>query len=253
MRYIWDRFDDYFPPARPMVRFGASLVAPYLRWWDRRTAANVDVFAANSRFVAGRIRRIYGAAATVVHPFVDDSFLEVPLEPRRDDYHVIVSALVPYKRIELAIETNKRLKIVGKGPLAEKLKESSGPNVELLGFVPEGELREILARAQSLLLPGVEDFGIACLEAMALGTPVVAFGEGGVLDSVTDGETGVLFSEQSVPSLLEAMESVERMSWDRERLRRHASAFSKARFQREFQSVVREALRKHGEQVHSGS
>jgi glycosyltransferase involved in cell wall biosynthesis len=242
MRYIWDRFDDYFPPERPMLRFAASVVAPYLRSWDRKTAGNVDRFVANSNFVRERILRHYGADAAVVHPFVDDSFLRAPLERDRDGYHVIVSALVPYKRIELAIASKKRLVIVGRGPLGGELRRSSGPNVELLGFVSEERLREILSRAQSLVLPGVEDFGITCLEAMALGTPVVAYAAGGALDSVVDGATGILFREQNVPSLLEAMERAEQIGWDRDALRVHAARFSKTRFQREFLEQVEQGL-----------
>jgi glycosyltransferase involved in cell wall biosynthesis len=243
MRYIWDRFDDYFPPSRPLMRFGASIVAPYLRSWDERTAANVDRFVANSEFVRGRIRRFYGADAAVVHPFVDPAFLDAPLGGGREDYHVIVSALVPYKRIELAIASRKRLIVIGKGPLAERLRQSSGPNVELRGFVSEEELRGILARAQSLVLPGVEDFGITCLEAMAVGTPVVAYGEGGALDSVVEGETGIFFREQTVTSLLEAMDAAEGREWNRERLRERAGQFTRERFQTRFLEVVEQQIR----------
>lgn len=234
MRYIWDRFDDYFPRSRPLARAAANTFAPRLRRWDQRTAAGVDLFIANSEFVRGRIRRHYDRDAEVVHPFVDDVFLEVPMPEARDDFHMVVSALVPYKKIELAVDaarlSNRRLIIVGKGPLERELASRAGPNVELRGFVSEGELVDLLGRARSLILPGVEDFGITCLEAMALGTPVIAYREGGALDSVIEGETGIFFGPEHIESLPEAMERVETMSWDRDRIRSRAREFSHSRF-----------------------
>src|SRR6266550_1373652 len=137
MRYIWDRFDDYFP--RGASRAVMKLLAPRLRRWDVKTSAEVTRFVANSNFVRERIQRLYGRDAGVVHPFVDGDFLAAPLQYDRADEHVIVSALVPYKRVELAIETfersGKRLVVIGKGPLYDTLAARRSPNVELLGFV----------------------------------------------------------------------------------------------------------------------
>ena len=241
MRYIWDRFDDYFPPRRPLLRLAAQTAAPWLRRWDRATAAGVDHFVANSTFVRERIRRHYDRDAVVIHPFVDDRFLEAPMPQERDDFHLVVSALVPYKRIEIAVEaarlTGRRLVIAGSGPLAEKLAKEADPIVELRGFVSEDELLELLGRARSLILPGVEDFGITPLEAMAMGTPVIAYGEGGVLDSVLEGETGIFFGTGGIDSLPQAMERVERMTWDRERIRSRAREFSRARFLEKFSEI----------------
>ncbi len=243
MRYIWDRFDDYFPRSRPLLRLAGGTVAPSLRRWDQRTAAGVDLFVANSEFVRGRIRRHYDRDAVVVHPFVDDVFLEAPMPLRRDDFHLVVSALVPYKKVELAIDaaqnSGRRLVIVGMGPLAKELAAHAGPNVELRGFVSEGELIDLLGRARSLILPGVEDFGITCLEAMAMGTPVIAYGEGGALDSVIEGETGIFFGPEHIKTLPEAMEGAERMNWDRDRIRARAREFSRARFLAEFGKLTR--------------
>lgn len=247
MRYIWDRFDDYFPRSRPLRRAAVMSVAPWLRRWDVATAREVTHFLANSRFVRDRIRRYYDRDAEVVHPFVDDAFLEAPLPARRGAHHVILSALVPYKKVELAIEavqrTDRRLVVLGGGPLEEALRRSVRPNVEIRGSVSRGEIMEEVGSARSLILPGVEDFGITPLEAMALGTPVVAFGEGGVLDSVREGETGIFFREQTVESLSEALDAVEQQTWDRAALRAHAATFSRNEFDRRFAEALRRVLR----------
>ena len=238
MRYIWDRFDDYFPRSKPLQRAAMSAVAPWLRRWDVRTVTEVTEFVANSHFVRDRIRRHYGREAEVIAPFVDEAFLDAPLARDRSDEHVIVSALVPYKRIELAIEavagTPRRLAIIGTGPLHERLRRQVPPNVSLLGYVSRAEIIERLSRARSLILPGVEDFGITPLEAMALGTPVVALRAGGALDSVVHGATGIFFDEPMVKSLRQALDEVEGLEWNREAIRRRAAEFSRSRFQRQF-------------------
>lgn len=242
MRYIWDRFDDYFPRSKPLQRAAMVSLAPWLRRWDVRTAAEVTRFIANSTFVRDRIRRYYDRDAEVIHPFVDDAFLRAPLAGDRDDYHLVVSALVPYKRVELAIAaavaSGRRLVVIGGGPLLDELRRRSGPNVELLGAVSRERIIERLARARSLILPGVEDFGITPLEAMALGTPVVALGQGGVLDSVIDGVTGIFFETAEVESLRRALDQVESHEWDRAALRAHATRFSRARFDRELAAAL---------------
>ena len=247
MRYIWDRFDDYFPRSKPLRRAAAMSIAPWLRKWDVKTSAGVTRFVANSTFVRDRIRRYYDRDAEVVHPFVDDVFLDAPLLEDREDYDLVVSALVPYKRVELAMQTaaqrGSRLVIIGGGPLYEQLRRSAGPNVELLGPVSRDRIIERLARARSLILPGVEDFGITPLEAMALGTPVVALGEGGVRDSVQDDATGIFFDRDDVQSLRRALDEVEARTWDRKALREHAARFSRAVFDRNFRAVIESAMK----------
>jgi glycosyltransferase involved in cell wall biosynthesis len=240
MRYIWDRFDDYFP--RGASRALMKLLAPRLRRWDVRTSSEVTRFVANSNFVKERIQRFYGRDAGVVHPFVENEFLRAPMLEERENEHVIVSALVPYKRVELAIEaferSGKRLVVIGKGPLFERLAARRSPNVELLGFVSKARIIERLSRARSLILPGVEDFGITPLEAMALGTPVVAYGEGGVLDSVMEGTTGIFFRDATVEALGKAVAVAESRQWDRTAIRAHAATFSRARFDDEFRTEL---------------
>jgi len=242
MRYIWDRFDDYFPRARPLRRGAAMAVAPWLRRWDVKTASEVTRYVANSTFVRERIRRYYDRDAAVIHPFVDDAFLAAPLEESRGDYHVVVSALVPYKKVDLAVAaavaTGRKLVVIGGGPLLAELRARGGPNVEILGSVSREAIIATLARARSLILPGVEDFGITPLEAMALGTPVVALGEGGVRDSVVEGMTGIFFDRPAVESLARALDAVESQSWDRAAIRTHAATFSRSRFLRELEAEL---------------
>src|SRR2546428_5371664 len=240
MRYMWDRFDDYFPRSRPLMRAAVSLFKPGLQRWDVKTAASVSHFVANSKFVRDRIRRYYGRDAQVVHPFVRDEFLSAPLRRERDDFDLIISALAPYKRLELAIATGRPLVIIGEGPMRRKLEREAGPNVTFLGSVSREVILDHLSRARTLILPGVEDFGITPLEAMALGTPVVAFRAGGALETVVEGRTGIFFDEPVVHSIRAALEAASAQAWNREEIRAHAATFSRARFQRQLMNALQQ-------------
>lgn len=234
MRYVWDRFDDYFPPSRKLLRLVASPIARWLQRWDVGSSARVGHFIANSEFVRGRIRRFYQRDSTVIHPFVDDRFFADEIREDRDSYDLVLSALVDYKKVALVIEAarigNRRLIVAGSGPLEKQLQETAPPNVEFRGFVSSGEIVELLSRARTLILPGVEDFGITPLEAMACGTPVIAFEAGGALETVVRGETGLFFAQPSAAALLAVMKLADNQKWDRAALREHARRFSRTRF-----------------------
>ncbi len=244
MRYVWDRFGDYFGNG-VTARLVYGPVAHYLRKWDVASAARVDHFIANSKYVAERIQKYYRREADVIYPPVDTE-VYVPAEEEPEDYYLIVSALVPYKRLELAIDAfNKRnepLLIVGTGPQEAKLKARAGPNIRFLGGLSQQELRPIYQRCQALLLPGVEDFGIVPVEAQACGRPVVAFAEGGALESVRDGETGVFFSESSPEALSDAIDRVSSLRFNRNAVRSWALGFSRQRFKDSVKTYIDEKL-----------
>ncbi len=248
MRYVWDRFGDYFGNG-VTARLLYGPVAHYLRKWDVASAARVDHFIANSRHVAERIQKYYRREAHVIYPPVDTE-VYVPAEEEPDDYYLIVSALVPYKRLELAIDAfNKRnepLLIVGTGPQEAKLKARAGTNIRFLGGLSQQELRPLYQRCQAVLLPGVEDFGIVPVEAQACGRPVVAFAEGGALESVRDGETGVFFSESSPEALSDAIDRVSSLRFNRNAVRSWALGFSRQRFKDSVKTYIDEKLPRPG-------
>jgi glycosyltransferase involved in cell wall biosynthesis len=236
MRYAWDQRHAYFPGHGPLSIPRATVLAA-LRAWDAASAPRVDRFIANSRFVAARIRRYYGRAAHVLAPPVEVDYFtpgEDAPEPHRREYALAVAAAVPYKRLDLAVAAcgarKLPLRIVGGGPAERRLAES-GSHVQVLGRVSDEELRELYRNARCLVQPGVEDFGIAAVEALSCGTPVVALGSGGVRDIVDDGVHGVLYRPAGDPlALAAAIDKSERIRFNLLNLRRRAEGFAPARF-----------------------
>jgi glycosyltransferase involved in cell wall biosynthesis len=222
------------------------LVAEGLRAWDVATAPRVDHFIANSAYVAGRIRRYYGRESTVIPPPVDTDFFN-PSGDGPGDYDLIVSALAPYKRLELALEayrgSGRALKIIGTGPEAERLRGIAGPEVAFLGHVDDAALRDLYRGCRTVIMPGVEDFGIVPLEAMACGRPAVVFAEGGGPESVIDGETGVVFHEPTAGALRAAIDSIGRMRFNTAALRRRAEAHSRQAFEARLMGFLQETLK----------
>ena len=262
MRYVWDQFDAYFGAGRTSlpVWVAARAVAPWLRRWDRASTARIGALVANSRFVSERCRRFWGRAAdAVVYPPVETQVFEpapgdaaIDAEARSGrGYALIVSALVPYKRVDLAVaafnRARRRLLIAGDGPELERLRALAGPTVEVRGPVSSAALRGLYLGAAFFVLPGEEDFGIAPVEAQAAGRPVLALGRGGALETVRGAgpaPTGVFFGEPSEESLLEALPAIDRLARDAEpsAIREHARRFDVARFAPELQREIDAAL-----------
>jgi glycosyltransferase involved in cell wall biosynthesis len=249
MRYVWDLYDDYFGERRGWLpRHLMPLLAPALRRWDVATSRRVHHFVAISSHVAGRVARCYGRSAEVIYPPVDLSRFR--LSEESGDYFLVVAALAPYKRVDLAIEAanrlQRRLRIVGSGPEEKRLRAVAGPTVEFLGWREDREVAELYAGCRALLFPGVEDFGIAPLEAMASGKPVIAFGRGGAretvvpLDQGDDPPTGLFFSEQTVDALADAIRSFEANAhrFAPKALRARAEAFDRPRFKAEIATYI---------------
>lgn len=245
MRYVWDLYDAYFGPERagPLVRAVMPALARRLRRWDVRSTARAHRLVACSHYVAERIRRCYGREAPVVYPPVEVERFR-PAE-RREDFYLAVSALVPYKRIELAVEAfnrlERRLVVVGTGPELPRLRRAAGRHVTFLGWLGDAEVAEWYGRCRACVFPTEDEFGITAVEAQAAGAPVIAYARGGAAETVLGaseppgaGErpTGVFFCEPSAESLMQAVLRFERLPvFEVAALQRHARRFSVAAFQ----------------------
>ena len=252
MRYVWDNFDAYFAPGRAPshIRLAMKMVRPFLKCWDVRSTARVDRIIGISEFVAERIRSYYHREPAVIYPPVDTEFFTLPDEPGRDDFYLMVCALVPYKKIDMAIEAfnnnkNKELKIVGMGPELQRLQRLAvSGNIDFLGYIGEEALRSLYQRAKALVYCGEEDFGIAMVEAQACGTPVVAYARGGALEIVRDGESGILYEQSDSACLTEALEKLENRNFTRHSIRERVLKFGVRRFRNEFFACIHGAIEK---------
>jgi glycosyltransferase involved in cell wall biosynthesis len=247
MRYVWDRYDDYFGPERASfpTRLVARLLAPRLRAWDVRTAARVHRFAANSEWVRARIRRCYGRDSVVIPPPVDTGFF-TPGDDCPGTYDLVVSALAPYKRLDLVLDayrgTGRPVRIVGTGPEEARLARLAPPEATFLGRVDDGTLRELYRGCRAVLMPGVEDAGIVPVEALACGRPAVVFGQGGGAETVEHGRTGLVFDEPTAQALRAAVSTLDTIPFDRLALRARAEARSRGVFEERLRAFVAEAL-----------
>jgi glycosyltransferase involved in cell wall biosynthesis len=257
MRYIWDKYGDYFGRnAAFIARFGMSLWRRYLQRWDIGSCHRVDCFLANSRNIAVKIEQLYGRESTVIYPPVDME--KFHLRDEIQPYYLIVSALVPYKRIDLAIDAFNAiklpLKIAGDGPLRRFLQRRARSNIEFLSFVDDATLSELYSRCQALIFPGEEDFGIVPLEVQASGRPVIAYGKGGALETVLPlgnelgPPTGIFFQEQTVESLMAAVRAFEqnRQKFVPTGIRQQACRFSRDRFKAQISDYIEARLRERG-------
>jgi len=247
IRYAWDMQHEYLAQAKlekGLKGFLTRSLLHYLRMWDMRTVAGVDYYIANSQFIARRIRKLYKREAAVIHPPVELGRFN--LVEKKEDYYVTVSRLVPYKKVDLIIRAfnqvpNKKLIVIGDGPQLKHLKNIAGKNISLLGFQSNEVIEDTLQRAKAFVYAAQEDFGIVPVEAQACGTPVIAYGKGGSLETVIPGETGIFFEEQNEASLLDAIEIFERLQTiDPKIIRKNAERFSKDRFKHEMKTFVEE-------------
>lgn len=252
IRYAWDLQHQYLKESN-LERGLKSLLVRYLlhrlRLWDYRTANGVDAFVANSQFIAKRIWKVYRRDARVIYPPVDTLGFE--LREDKEDFYFTASRFVPYKKINLIVEAfagmpNKKLVVIGDGPDYEKVSQRATANVTLLGYQPFSVLKDHMQRAKAFIFAAKEDFGIVPVEAQACGTPVIAFGEGGVLETVRgldkDNPTGVLFEEQTPFSLQNAVTTFEQNHhrFEPELIRQNALRFSVEQFRQEFSIFVEE-------------
>lgn len=273
MRYLWDMQEEYFGKYPKFLRWGINFIFRRMRKWDVKTSQNVDLFIANSSHIAQKIQRIYGKEAVVVHPPVElppektdantpspfpspflpeDGSVQRHLAEGRGEcegYYLIVSSLVPYKRVDLAVEAfnqlEKDLVIIGDGPLRNKLERlSEGKRIQFKGWLDSNQLWNYYKHAKALIFPGEEDFGIVPVESQMCGVPVIAYGRGGILDSVipyvSSGEsTGIFFESQTVDALKNAVNLFESIKFDKEIIRQHAYKFNRNRFQNEIHQCLK--------------
>ncbi|MDX1410622.1 MAG: glycosyltransferase [Nitrospirales bacterium] len=270
MRYIWDQFDVYFSTGGVtsfLRRNAMRVIRPWLQEWDRSSNKQVDSFLTISEHVAGRIRSYWDQKSRVVYSPVNWQAYATSYE--NEGFYLMVTSLVPYKRVDLAIKAANRLgiplKIIGQGPEMKRLMAIAGPSVQLLGWQSDLVVSEHLARCKALIFPGEEDFGIVPLEAMSCGKPVIAFGKGGVLETViplnpqhesikeqgvtgkgmhSENPTGVFFYEQNTPSLIEALHLFERHQdcFDPALIRQHVAPFDRIHFKRRIQEIFTQCV-----------
>lgn len=240
-RFLWQT-DEYVDAevSHSFLNRLVRLMLPPLRRADRAAARRMDALVANSRNVQERIRRFYGRDSVVVHPPVETERFQ--LSPGNDGYYLIVSRLIAYKNIDLAVRAfsraGRKLIVAGEGPRRTALRQMAGPAVQILGRRSEAEIKTLFARCRALVFPGHEDFGITPVEAMACGKPVLAYKKGGALETIVEGETGVFFADANEDALLAAVAELERITWQPEKIRAHTEKFSRRHFLEQMEAIL---------------
>ncbi|MEM6843529.1 MAG: glycosyltransferase family 4 protein [Bacteroidota bacterium] len=247
-RYAWDLYHQYLRESglqRGVKGAFAKIFLHYFRLWDLSTINRIDAFVANSQYIADRIQKVYGRKATVIHPPVNIQDFTPYYE--KEDFYLTASRFVPYKKVDLIVEAfsampDKKLVVIGDGPDAKKIKEKAGENIQIMGFQPFEVLKHHMQRAKAFVFAADEDFGIVPVEAQACGTPVIAYGRGGALETVVPGKTGLFFEEQNVASLVEAVNRYDDLhhTFAVTLVREHAESFSISVFKAKFLAFVEE-------------
>jgi len=252
MRYAWDLQEHYLKHTGLSTGLRSTFIRRVLyklRIWDVVSSNRVDTFIANSAYIAERIRKTYRRTSKVINPPININRFQ--LESEKEEFYLAASRQVPYMRIDPIVgafkhQPNKQLVVIGDGPEHKKIQALAGPNVKILGYQPDAVMVDYLRRAKAFIFAAQEDFGILPVEAQACGTPVIAFGKGGARETVLDKRTGLLFDQQTVPSLLDAIDRFERLQehFNSKDIRRHAASFSDHRFRTEVETFIDEQLQK---------
>ncbi|MEI7541961.1 MAG: glycosyltransferase [bacterium] len=244
MRYAWDQFPNYFSVKRNGIAKYSLIAAimPFLRTWDVKSSPRVSSFMANSNTVKDRISKYYNRESKVVHPPVDTDFYT--LGNIKEDYYLMVSALTEYKKVDYAVSLfnrfpDKKLVVIGGGPLLQKIRSMAGNNITLLDYKSDEEIKSHYQKAKAFIFPGEEDFGITMAEALACGTPVLAFHKGGSRDIVTEGVTGE-FYDGTDESFIKSLEKISNKRYDDKKMRQAALNFSKDKFRENFMAFVKQ-------------
>jgi glycosyltransferase involved in cell wall biosynthesis len=246
IRYAWDMTHQYLRDSglnRGIKGKIAKIILHYIRNWDARSSNGVDYFVANSNFITRRIMKCYRRESAVIYPPVDVFAFDAV--DQKEDFYLTVSRMVPYKKIGLIVEafaamTDKRLVVIGDGPQCEDIRRKASSNVEMLGYQPCSVVKEYMQKAKAFVFAAKEDFGIVPIEAQACGTPVIAYGKGGALETVVENKTGLFFDQQTPESIAEAVRQFENMKFDRNAVRDNALRFSKEQFKQNFMEFVSE-------------
>ena len=243
VRWAWAPEVDNLKNRLPLGPM-ADLAAGYFRWWTKKMSCSVTRFIANSDYTRERVKKAFGRDAAVVYPPIDT--VRIPLQTKKDDYYLVSGRLVGYKRVDLAISAFNKLglplKIVGTGPLRDKLAKQANRNIEFLGYVDSRKLYNLYGRAKALIFPGLEDFGMVPVEAMAAGTPVIGYGKGGLLESVIENKTGLFFRRQTSQAIVGAVRSFDQRQFDPRIIRHQARKFGIEVFQGRIIKAIEEAL-----------
>ena len=246
MRYGWEFYYEYTKKMRNIKKKFIRYFMNYMRIWDRVSADRVDVFVANSQNVADRINKHYRKNALVLRSPVRTN-LFVPSEID-GDYYLVVSRLVAYKRVDLAVEActrlNKKLVVIGVGDELEKLKKIAGPTVSFLGSKPQEKVAKYFSESKAFIFCGEEDYGLTPLESQASGRPVIAYKKGGVLETVIENKTGLFFEEQTVDSLVDAINRFESLKFDKKAIRKHAEEFDIDKFKNDLLGIIKKEMEK---------
>ncbi len=255
-RYYWSEYDKYladpgFGALNPIIKIIMPYFVRKMKHWDYAAAQRPDVMVGISQYVSDRIKKYYDRTASVLYPPVDAKRFK--LTETKDDFYLVVGRQVPYKRVDLAVQActtmNKRLIVIGEGSEHENLKRMAGPTIEFKGRLSDKEAAEYYAKAKAFLFTAEEDFGITPLEAMACGTPVIAYGLGGATETVKENVTGIFFDRQTPESLMNAIQKFEKQTFSPKAIRSHALTFDDMVFKKNFHALVERELKKHKKEL----